>query len=995
MKESDAALIQRTLDGDEGAFTTLVKKYQKWVHTLVWRKIGDFHTAEELTQDIFLKVYKKLSTLKPLDRFPGWLYVITTRHCITWLRKKQQPTTSLNAMPTTELEALCYAQYEADRGETAAIEHQRELVKRLLQKLPESERTVVTLYYLAEMTSEEVSAFLGVSPNTVRSRLRRARKRLEKQEHLLYETSGVFQVPSTLTENIMREIARIKPASPPVSKPWLPWELSFASTVLAILMIGFGTRALSRFQQPYDLDATSEMTVELVDAPVVFELKRELDIRNQFGKSHTPGRGSGAGPKADAGLLAAAQAETIERRQTKPQWIQKKGPVGGDVKALFVSSKKEVYAIGDVGLYRLTGNDKSEWTLINDSLPPISTAKSIAERGDTLYILAKENLLASTDRGVTWYPLGERPQGYPVALLITDTSQVHRPQDAGYEIYLILSKGVFRSTDGGNTWHAFNNGLTAPKIQDAAAIENALFLGTHNGLYRLNAGVWEKLPSVDSQFIDALTVAGDRIYLRTRRQMGQHFSSLLTSDDFGDSWTDITPKIQLWGMSPLSPNLVAIDETVIIFASGRLLHSTDAGNTWEELNWWHNPTFTTGRDPAAALDERTFFIAGPVIVGRSTFAARKGGIKRSTDGGYTWHPFSIGIAETHVRQLAQVNNVLYAMTDDGITKSTDGGERWTYVLTELSLPKSPKKPISKPISTLGLSNMTAIGDSLYMRAKHGGSTNCLLRLSPNMDTLRHIEGIPVYVNWRHGEGLENIAGTRVALEHNEMDQRELTRYLLGIEEATTRTTGEFAITGSTFYIEYERKLYRCSRDDRKWYDTGMQDTPVFDGFYATTGFQVAASGKVVYLGKSDGSLFQSLDSGTTWKERTASFPLLLDRAISRTQLLEKLPHFKEILFVGSTVYVSTGDGIAMSNDGENWRVLTDAEQTPIAMRHLAIDGTTLYGVTQTSAYRLQKHTGTWIQIAPEIPERVTSLVAAGNTLYVGTEHRGVLGLPLQ
>jgi len=749
-------------------------------------------------------------------------------------------------------------------------------------------------------------------------------------------------------------------------------------------MVGMGPQALSRFQQPYNLNATSEMTVELVDAPAVFELKREIDVRNQFGKVDTPGRGSGADPRTDAGLLAAAQADTVERETTKPQWIQKKGPVGGDIKALFVSSKKEVYAIGDVGLYRLTGDDKSEWTLINDSFSTVYSGKSMAERGDTLYILTKTNLLASTDRGVTWSPLGARPQGYPVALFITDTSQVRRPEDARYEIYLILSNGVFRSTDAGNTWQAFNNGLTAPKIQDAAAIENALFLGTRNGLYRLNAGVWEKLPAAP-QFIDALTVAGDRIYLRSRRRL------LFTSDDFGDSWTDITPaESQSWEMSRLSPNLVAIDETVVILDSGRLLHSTDAGNTWEDLSW-HNPTFTTGWHPSVALDKRTFFVVGPRMIGRSTFRGRTGAISRSTDGGYTWHPLSIGIAETHVLQLAQVNNALYAMTDDGITKSTDGGERWTYILTELSLPKPPKKPIS----TLGLSNMTAIGDSLYMRAKHGGSTNCLLRLSPNTDTLRHIEGMPVYVDWRHGEKLENIADTGVAPERNEIDQRELTRYLLGIEEATTRTTGEFAMTGNTFYIEYERALYRCSRGDRKWFDTGIQDAPVFDGFYATTGFQVAASGKVVYLGKSDGSLFQSLDSGNTWKDITASFPLPLDRTGSRTELLEKLPHFKDILFVGSTVYVSTSDGVAMSNDGENWHVLTDTEQTPIVMRHLAIDRTTLYGVTQTSAYQLQKHTGTWIQIAPEIPERVTSLVATGNILYVGTEHRGVLGLPLQ
>ena len=65
MKINDVDLIQRTLEGDERAFTMLVNKYQKWVHTLVWRRIGDFHTAEEITQDVFLKVYKKLSMLGP------------------------------------------------------------------------------------------------------------------------------------------------------------------------------------------------------------------------------------------------------------------------------------------------------------------------------------------------------------------------------------------------------------------------------------------------------------------------------------------------------------------------------------------------------------------------------------------------------------------------------------------------------------------------------------------------------------------------------------------------------------------------------------------------------------------------------------------------------------------------------------------------------------------------------------------------------------------
>ena len=122
MKANDVDLIQRVLDGDQDAFTTLVNKYQKSVHALVWRKIGDFHIAEELTQDVFLKAYKRLSTLKRPEQFPGWLYVIATRHCVSWLRKKRVPTKSLDAMSMEELEEACYAQYEADRGETAAIE---------------------------------------------------------------------------------------------------------------------------------------------------------------------------------------------------------------------------------------------------------------------------------------------------------------------------------------------------------------------------------------------------------------------------------------------------------------------------------------------------------------------------------------------------------------------------------------------------------------------------------------------------------------------------------------------------------------------------------------------------------------------------------------------------------------------------------------------------------------------------------------------------------
>ena len=183
-------------------------------------------------------------------------------------------------------------------------------------------------------------------------------------------------------------------------------------------------------------------------------------------------------------------------------------------------------------------------------------------------------------------------------------------------------------------------------------------------------------------------------------------------------------------------------------------------------------------------------------------------------------------------------------------------------------------PADKPLGALKLSNMTAVGDALYIRTNQGGSTNCLLCLRPNTDTLLHIEGMPVYVNPSHGEWLEKTIGMTVVIDLNETDRAALSRYQLGIEEAVVRTTGEFAVSDDTFYIEYERKLYRWTPEDRKWHDTGMQDAPAFADFYAPNGFQFAASGKVVYLGKSNGTLFQSSDGGDTWRDVTPNFPFL-------------------------------------------------------------------------------------------------------------------------
>ena len=189
-REDDVQLIYNFLSGDDEAFSALVQKYQKSVHAFVWRKIGDFHHAEEITQDIFLQVHKKLPTLKDPHQFAGWLYVIANRLCIDWMRKKKLTVQSIEDTPKAEIEKSAYTRYLSEQRQIETSERRREIVTKLLAKLPESERTVVTLYYLGEMKVKEISKFLGVSVSTINTRLHRARKRLLESEMFLTSTAG-------------------------------------------------------------------------------------------------------------------------------------------------------------------------------------------------------------------------------------------------------------------------------------------------------------------------------------------------------------------------------------------------------------------------------------------------------------------------------------------------------------------------------------------------------------------------------------------------------------------------------------------------------------------------------------------------------------------------------------------------------------------------------------------------------------------------------------
>ena len=316
-REDDVQLIQRTLSGDDTAFGILLQRHQKSVHALVWRKIGDFHTAEDITQDTFLQAYKKLSTLKNHNQFAGWLYVIADRLCIDWSRKRRLITQSLEDTPVEEIERSSYTHHVSEARETECTERRRELVKKLLAKLPESERTVVTLYYLGEMTTREIGKFLGVSVDTIKSRLRRGRKRLQEDEELMIqEVFGGVQIPASLGENVMRQVADMVPTPSPAAKPFLPWVALGTAAVLIALMLGASNQYLVRFQKPYSFEAQSEPTIEIVDSPILLDIAAEPAMRNQVGRDTSPSETSRAGTQ-----VSNVTSVSVAQENAAKQWM--------------------------------------------------------------------------------------------------------------------------------------------------------------------------------------------------------------------------------------------------------------------------------------------------------------------------------------------------------------------------------------------------------------------------------------------------------------------------------------------------------------------------------------------------------------------------------------------------------------------------------------------------------------------------------------------------
>lgn len=1041
MKHNDAELIQQVLQGDQEAFGLLVKKYQKGVHALAWRKIGNFHIAQEITQDAFLKAYQKLGTLKNHNLFAGWVYVIASHLCSDWHRKNPQQLESLETIDANKIEQMSYSRYMAEKQATEADEIRREIVKKLLQKLPESERTVVTLYYFGEMTSEAIGEFLGVSANTVRSRLSRARNRLKKEEDMIRQSLDSFQLPTYLTENIMREISRINPAAPIGKKPVVPWVISAASAVLISLLIGVGTQSLSRFQKPYNLNATSEPTVKIIEALFVLDSPAKPAARNQVGNSVPPGNSPGVGQKPDAPLFAAAVADEAEIATPEPQWLQAKGPEGGRVTNLFATTFGDIYAGTAAGLYRLTAGEH-RWKLITSDAPEAFTVYNeigwwpMTEHSNTLYYATDTEVLASTDWGETWNTLGMHPKGLPIGIVITNG--IHGAE-SDISIYLALANRIYYSEDAGKSWVPLRNGLVGRKIRVLAAVENTVFAGTDDGLYRLKAGKWERLSLTQTDKrgqklpIQALAVAGHRLYAAVIKQFtsevgkqvetimtGSTWWSLYRSTDLGDTWYAVDPRKKLDNKRAFQNGSVVESSTVVInfknphlasetdlapsvkiFASKATVIVTDSQDQYYSMNTGET---WASLDLHDILDDRQHVVPSAVMLDANTFyIGSKTGIHRTTDAGKSWHQFNTGIVSTDVTNLVAAKGKLYAKITDGIFTSIDSGETWTML----------------PTGVDNITDVVVFEGMVYVRGEKNG-TYLLFRLSADDDRLTAIRN-PAFqkITPDEQEWLNKIEDpfrdvlTEEAKQNPDMDEpidledydpdklsAALEKRFQDLDRILSLSRlGDFVVSDETYYVERGQKLFRWKPGMTAWHDTGLiieekltapaqsNKVPYVPGFQVSAGLKFAVSDRTVYVGTGNGYLFQSFDEGDTWNNVTANLPFPISGF--------------NIAFAGSTVYVATDKGVIYSRDGINWHETTYMDGKTLVINNFAMAGTTVYGISDIHAhperyvYQLKENSNTWKQVTPEISNRVTSLAVDANTLYVGTIGRGVLRFTLE
>jgi RNA polymerase sigma-70 factor (ECF subfamily) len=184
MQEIPRELIEQAAAGDTDAFAHIYRLASGFVYTLAYRVAGNRQEAEEITQDVFLKIHRYLGTFGFRSSFKTWVYRIAVNAALTAYQRTRRDRT--HRVDLEKVEAVLPAPQAPDQREA------RELADRLLEKLNPDQRACLVLREIEGLSYEEMAQALGININTVRSRLKRARAaaiELGRRHHEMRESA--------------------------------------------------------------------------------------------------------------------------------------------------------------------------------------------------------------------------------------------------------------------------------------------------------------------------------------------------------------------------------------------------------------------------------------------------------------------------------------------------------------------------------------------------------------------------------------------------------------------------------------------------------------------------------------------------------------------------------------------------------------------------------------------------------------------------------------
>jgi RNA polymerase sigma-70 factor (ECF subfamily) len=188
--EAIDALIQRCLAGDQGAWEEIVRQHWRRVFNIAYKFTGRHDEAEDLTQDVFLKIFKSLKTFDRRANFQTWLVSVSRNLCIDHYRSVRKERETIDR----DIDAGELTPSAPGQSAYAALEARDRvgLLRRALAELPPTLRTAVMLRDIQELSYQEIADQLHLPEGTVKSRINRGRTELARQvQRLRDELEGV------------------------------------------------------------------------------------------------------------------------------------------------------------------------------------------------------------------------------------------------------------------------------------------------------------------------------------------------------------------------------------------------------------------------------------------------------------------------------------------------------------------------------------------------------------------------------------------------------------------------------------------------------------------------------------------------------------------------------------------------------------------------------------------------------------------------------------